>query len=484
MDTLIGKTLQDGKYLLADVLGRGGFGTTYRATHRDLDQTVVIKTLNGADRQHPQFAKAEQQFRDEARRLAICSHPNIVRVSDFFTEEGIPYMVMDYIPGKTLDQLVFPNNPLPEAIAIHYIRQIGEALHLVHSNGLLHRDVKPQNIMLREDTQQVILIDFGIAREFTPGVTEVHTSLLSVGYAPIEQYAQKEKRTAATDVYGLAATLYALLTAKVPTASIMRNREPMPAPRDLAPYISVAVNQAVMRGMAVEVQFRPPTIMDWLALLPDSTSQTIPHDESDAAHAVVAEQPLTGPTWAIAPRQQTVVHAPTAQPAPIPTPMAGSGPVPLPGTGSGGVPAPANGSSGYPVVTGSTTPGTGPWFWAFALLFAIAVTAISALVALMVVSRQSEVAPPASPAPATPATPTPTPTPSPTPTATPTPTPRPTPTPTPEPPPVVEPEPYPDDSGYFEEPYDPAPPAPQPAPDPQDDNPFYRDGGPTRHPDR
>ena len=265
---LIGQKLQRGKYTLEQELGRGGFGITFKATHHYLHQTVVIKTLHESLRRHPQFTKFQRQFQDEARRLATCIHPNIVRVSDFFLDDELPYMVMDYIPGQTLDAVVFPSQPLPEAIAIHYMQQIGAALQVVHQNQLLHRDVKPQNIILRQATQEVVLIDFGIAREFTPGSHQANTGVVSEGYAPIEQYLPSSLRTTATDVYGLAATLYALLTARVPVAASLRDRVPLPAPCDLQPNLSPAVNQAVMRGMAVEAKFRPATVAEWLSLLP------------------------------------------------------------------------------------------------------------------------------------------------------------------------------------------------------------------------
>lgn len=271
---IAGKTLQGGKYTLEQELGRGGFGITFKATHHYLNQVVVIKTLNESLRQEAQYAKFHNQFQGEARRLAACVHPNIVRVSDFFIEDGLPYMVMDYIPGATLDRVVFPDRPLPETKAIHYIRQIGAALQVVHQNNLLHRDVKPQNIILRQGTDEVVLIDFGIAREFTPGSTQTHTGMVSEGYAPIEQYLYQAPRTPATDVYGLAATLYALLTAQVPVAASLRDRLPMPAPIDIQPQISKATNQAVMRGMAVEARFRPATIGEWLSLLPNASTQT------------------------------------------------------------------------------------------------------------------------------------------------------------------------------------------------------------------
>ncbi|NJL40256.1 MAG: protein kinase [Leptolyngbyaceae cyanobacterium RM2_2_4] len=264
----IQKTLQNGKYTLDQELGRGGFGITYKATNHALSQVVVIKTINESLRQDPNFAYFYRQFQDEARRLAVCSHPNIVRVTDFFIEEGLPYIVMDYIPGQTLDMLVMPDKPLSEETAIHYIRQVGEALKIVHQSNLLHRDIKPQNIILRQGTDQVVLIDFGIAREFTPGITQTHTSLISAGYAPIEQYISQERRSPATDVYGLAATLYTLLTARIPVAAALRDRVDLPAPRIVRPELGAAVSQAVMRGMAVEPQHRPATVDRWLALLP------------------------------------------------------------------------------------------------------------------------------------------------------------------------------------------------------------------------
>ncbi len=273
MDALIGRTLQGGKYTLDSELGRGGFGITFKATHHYLNQVVVIKTLNEALRNDPNFLEFQRKFQDEARRLAMCVHPNIVRVSDFFLEDSLSFLVMDYIPGPTLEALVFPDRPLPEATAVHYIRQIGSALQVVHQNGLLHRDIKPQNIILRAGTQQVVLIDFGISREFTPGSTQTHTNMISSGYAPIEQYFVQEKRSPATDVYGLAATLYALLTAQIPTASILRERQPMTDPRSLQPHLSGSVNQAIMQGMALNVQYRPTTIEAWLKLLPVSESE-------------------------------------------------------------------------------------------------------------------------------------------------------------------------------------------------------------------
>jgi serine/threonine-protein kinase len=207
-------------------------------------------------------------------------------------------MVMDYIAGPTLQTLVFPGQPLSEATGINYIRQVGAALKVVHQKGLLHRDIKPANILLRQGSQEVVLIDFGIAREFTPDASKTHTRIVSDGYAPLEQYLSNEKPTPASDVYGLAATLYALLTGQVPIPAVIRDRQPMPAPRDLQPQLSFAVNQAIMRGMAVEARYRPGSVDEWLSLLPETefepTKSTVPqsnHTYSGATVPLLPQQP-------------------------------------------------------------------------------------------------------------------------------------------------------------------------------------------------
>ncbi|MBW4422516.1 MAG: protein kinase [Myxacorys californica WJT36-NPBG1] len=293
MAPFVGKTLQNGKYTLDQELGRGGFGITYKATHHWLDQIVVIKTVNDTLRQDANFVDFQRQFQDEAKRLALCVHPSIVRVSDFFIEDGISYMVMDYIPGSTLAQVVASNGPLPETMAIAFVRQVGAALNAVHHLGLLHRDVKPQNLILRQGSEQVVLIDFGTAREFSPGVTQIHTSMISEGYAPIEQYLPQAKRTAATDVYGLAATLYTLVTAQVPIASVLRDRQALSEPRDLRPDLSPATNQAILRGMAMEPHYRPASVTEWLSLLPDAAIHTANLERSTSAPVQGVVQPMS-----------------------------------------------------------------------------------------------------------------------------------------------------------------------------------------------
>ncbi|MEL6228718.1 MAG: serine/threonine-protein kinase [Cyanobacteria bacterium J06627_3] len=288
---LVGTSLQNGKYVIEDELGRGGFGVTYRAIRHPLNQVVVIKTLHWLEHS---LEKRQQlkQFKAEARRLAQCQHPNIVNVTDFFVEAERPYLVMDFIPGQPLSAMIFPNRPLREQLALQYIRQIASALQKVHGQGLLHRDVKPQNVMI--DGANAILIDFGIARELANGQTQTHTNLVSEGYAPLEQYLPKARRSAASDVYGLAATLYAAVTGEVPVASVLRSHQPLTPPRLLNPNLSPGVEQAILQGMALKLAQRPQSIGTWLNLL--SAPPTKRDRQTDSSRSST-----TRPTQIVAP---------------------------------------------------------------------------------------------------------------------------------------------------------------------------------------
>ncbi|MGB5961885.1 MAG: serine/threonine-protein kinase [Coleofasciculaceae cyanobacterium] len=276
-----GQRLQDGKYTIEQELGEGGFGITYHAKDRN-GRYVVIKTLNDRIQRRPDFAKFQQDFLNEALRLARCSHPQIVRIDEVIQEEQLWCIVMEYIDGEDLASRVENQGALPEAEALRYIQQIGEALTVVHNNGLLHRDVKPQNIMLRGKSEAV-LIDFGIAREFTPNLTQTHTQMLSNGFAPIEQYDKRAKRGAYTDVYALAATLYALLTGRVPPSATGRERsilklknDPIELPKQINSSLTDRVNQAILKGMAIQPEERPQSMQEWLALFePDALSSVI-----------------------------------------------------------------------------------------------------------------------------------------------------------------------------------------------------------------
>jgi len=261
-----GHQLQSGKYTIDKELGEGGFGITYRAT--DNKRYVVIKTLNDNVQRRPDFAKFQQDFLNEAIKLAICTHPHIVRIYEVIQEGALWCMVMEYIDGEDLANLVENQGALSEVNALRYIQQIGEALTVVHNNGLLHRDIKPQNIMLRSGNSEAVLIDFGIAREFSPNLTKTHTQMLSDGFAPIEQYDKRAKRGAYSDVYALAATLYAILTREAPTMAPVRAiGTSLVEPKEINSSISERVNQAIIKGMEIKPENRPQSIQEWLELL-------------------------------------------------------------------------------------------------------------------------------------------------------------------------------------------------------------------------
>ncbi|HBB34521.1 MAG TPA: serine/threonine protein kinase [Cyanobacteria bacterium UBA8803] len=262
-----GQKLQRSKYAIEKVLGQGGFGITYLVKDRQ-GNPFVIKTLNDYLERQYNFAKYQQDFINEALRLAKFRHPHIVRVDEIIQEGEQWCMVMEYIDGENLAHWVWHQGMLPELEALRYIQQVGEALTLVHNSGLLHRDIKPLNIMMRKSSLDAVLIDFGIAREFTPNLTQTHTQSLSEGFAPIEQYDWRAKRGAYTDIYALAATLYSLLTGEIPMPSPMRayGMELAP-PKRINPQISDRVNQAILQGMALKPEDRPQSVPEWLAML-------------------------------------------------------------------------------------------------------------------------------------------------------------------------------------------------------------------------
>ncbi|GAB4185056.1 MAG: hypothetical protein Fur006_23050 [Coleofasciculaceae cyanobacterium] len=269
-----GQKLQRGKYTVEKVLGQGGFGITYLVKDKQ-GNPFVIKTLNSYLQRYYDFPKVEQDFLNEALNLAKYRHPHIVRVDEVIQEGDRWCMVMEYIEGEDLAHRVWNQGILSESEALLYMQQIGDALTLIHNNGLLHRDIKPLNIMLRKNRSEAVLIDFGIAREFTPNLTKTHTQSLSEGFAPIEQYDWRAKRGAYTDVYALAATLYSLVTGEVPIPSAVRAfGTALEPPQKLNPKISDRVNRAILNGMAMKPEERPQSVAQWLAML--DTSRVIP----------------------------------------------------------------------------------------------------------------------------------------------------------------------------------------------------------------
>lgn len=248
-----GTSLRSGKYRIERVLGQGSFGITYLATARfttadsslgpmEVEAKVTIKEFFMSDINDRAadgstvggscgtvFTNYRRRFRKEAENLSRLSHPNIVKVYDVFDENDTTYYVMEFIDGETLDAYINRKGTIPSAEAVEIMESVGSALSYMHSQKMLHLDVKPKNVMRRREDGSYFLIDFGLSKFFTPnGVPETSTTigLGTPGYAPIEQsnFRQDGSFPATLDVYALGATLYKMLTGhRPPEASDVLN---------------------------------------------------------------------------------------------------------------------------------------------------------------------------------------------------------------------------------------------------------------------
>jgi serine/threonine protein kinase len=284
-----GARLLGGAYAIGKVLGQGGFGITYLGSDTGLRRAVAIKELfpQGALRQGAavfpaggtsasEFDRARAQFLEEARLLARFQHRGIVHVYASFEENGTAYMVMELLQGRSLGSLSEERGALPEREAVGYIQQTGDALAAVHEANLLHRDIKPDNVILTPEGR-VVLIDFGTAREFAAGMTRRMTTVLTPGYAPLEQYTQHARFGPFTDIYALGATLYHLLTGRQPIAATDRAVGVVLAPpHQVMPEISRAASDAVTWAMEMKVDARPQSVREFLAALRGQGAQTRP----------------------------------------------------------------------------------------------------------------------------------------------------------------------------------------------------------------
>ncbi|MDR1813338.1 MAG: serine/threonine protein kinase, partial [Tannerella sp.] len=265
-----GITLQQGKYTIERVIGSGGFGITYYARHNVFGHNYAVKEFfisgycvrNTANKTvmlqgmtDDVYGKYLQKFIDEAGTLARLDHPNIVKVTDIFRENGTAYIVMNFIEGQTLQKLVDRQGRLPYETAVNYIAQIAEAVDYIHSRNILHRDIKPENIIITPDNRAVLL-DFGSAREFVHDKTQMHTSILTPGYAPPEQDSNTSRKGAYSDIYSLGATFYFALTATMPTDAAARSFEALPEPKMLVPNLPDEANRTIMKAMQTKPEDR------------------------------------------------------------------------------------------------------------------------------------------------------------------------------------------------------------------------------------
>lgn len=264
------ETVLNGQYIVGRVLGHGGFGITYLGIDANLNIRVAIKEFMPRDlaarhagthavipythtKNH--FQQQIDKFLQEARSLArFQHHPNIISVQNFFRENGTGYLVMEYLEGETLhDICTKQNTPIPESIAVPWILESCQGLQSLHDIGMLHRDIKPQNIYLTSQ-QRIKLLDFGAARQ-TSSQHQL-TQMWTPGFAPPEQCDRSDEQQGPwTDIYAVGATLYTLLTNQAPPDAITRlqyPRNPLPFPQNLSisPHVMEAIQQATALSLA------------------------------------------------------------------------------------------------------------------------------------------------------------------------------------------------------------------------------------------
>ena len=270
-----GQILKTRPLRIDTILGMGGFGMTYKATHLQLKHQVVLKTPNLSLQNDPEYANFVRRFIREGQILAkFCqnAHPGIVRISDLFEEAGLHCLVMDLIVGQSLYNTVQQQGRLPDTEAVAIIRQIGEALSDVHQAGIVHRDAHPGNIMLRPNGQAV-LIDFGLASELMPTIISSRHPH-NHAFAPWEQHIEGSGKPT-VDIYALAASLYYAVTGQVPTPSLQRQFKNIALPPAKNFGVKDWVSLAIEKGMASDPQKRPQSMPDWLSYLREPIPPTV-----------------------------------------------------------------------------------------------------------------------------------------------------------------------------------------------------------------
>lgn len=267
MDKYIGKRL-DGRYEIHELIGVGGMANVYRCTDTIDDREVAIKILKDEYLNNDEFIR---RFKNESKAIAMLSHPNIVKVYDVSFGDMIQYIVMEYIDGITLKEYIDRQGIIEWKDAIHLATQILKALQHAHECGIVHRDIKPQNIMLLQDGT-IKVTDFGIAR-FSDKSTRTMTeqAIGSVHYIAPEQ-ARGDVTDGKTDIYSVGVMLYEMLTGKLPfdgdsavTIALMQLQSTPKRPREVNPGIPIGLEQITMKAMQKQPSSRYTSAAEMLS---------------------------------------------------------------------------------------------------------------------------------------------------------------------------------------------------------------------------
>jgi eukaryotic-like serine/threonine-protein kinase len=252
-----------GRYHILEQLGQGGMATVYKAFDTRLESDVAVKVIRTESLPQNAMIHALKRFEREAKALARLTHPNIVKVTDYGEYEGKPYLVLPYLPGGTLKQKM--GRPIPWQEAVQLLIPIAEALDYAHSQGMIHRDVKPSNILLTE-REQPLLTDFGIAKVLDLEETLDLTGTSATVGTP--EYMAPEQATAKTvdhrvDIYALGVVLYEMITGKKPYTAdtpmavlIMHARDPLPTPQKYVPNLPEGVERVLLKALAKQPEDR------------------------------------------------------------------------------------------------------------------------------------------------------------------------------------------------------------------------------------
>jgi serine/threonine protein kinase len=266
-----------GAYPVLEKVGRGGQGQVYKGLDPATGQILAIKVL-------PREATADPvlglRFAQECQVTRKLDHPHIVRVFDFGLDGSRPYLVMEYIEGESLGERLRREGSLPEAEAVRVIAQVGEALHWAHQRRLIHRDVKPDNILLGVDGQAK-LADLGLCKNLEGdfNLTQTLSCLGTPNFMAPEQFEDAKRADALSDLYSLAATLYMAVTGELPfrarsaraVATVYRKKlvNDISAPRLLVPTLSQRLNDAILRGLRANPNERPASVLEFVQSLVD-----------------------------------------------------------------------------------------------------------------------------------------------------------------------------------------------------------------------